>query len=124
MGSAGHSCSLNRLRAEERSSGRTSELFCGRVREGDGYFVPFLHSYGEAGGAPDDRRRDDVRYELLRREQGGRELQCDGRGQKLFEHSFYGSLLGADVRIAENRKDLLATRSAKTRGQDRELKSE
>ena len=81
MGSAGHSRSLNRLRAQERSSGRTSELFRGRVREGDGYFVPFLHSNGEAGGAPDDRRRDDVRHELLRREPGGRELQCDGSGQ-------------------------------------------
>ena len=29
----------------------------------------------------DDRRRDHVRYGLLRREQGGRELQCDGSGQ-------------------------------------------
>ena len=36
---------------KERSSGRTSELFGGRVREGDGYFLPFLHSDGEARGA-------------------------------------------------------------------------
>jgi enoyl-[acyl-carrier protein] reductase I len=28
--------------------------------------VPFLHSYGEAGGARNGRRRDDVRHELSR----------------------------------------------------------
>jgi enoyl-[acyl-carrier protein] reductase I len=34
----------------------------------DGRFVPFLRSHGEARGAADDQRRDDVRDELLRRE--------------------------------------------------------
>ena len=58
-----------------------SELFRGRVCEGDGYFVPFLHPYGEAGGPTDDRRRNDVCHELLRREQGRRKLQCDGSGK-------------------------------------------
>ena len=61
--------------------GGTSELFGRRLRQGDGRFVPFLRSHGEARRAADDRRRDDVRDELLRREPRGAELQCHGPGQ-------------------------------------------
>ena len=66
---------------KERSAGRAAELFRRRVRQGDGYFLPFLHPDGEAGGAADDRWRDDVRDELLRRQPGGAELQRDGSGE-------------------------------------------
>ena len=68
LGQAGHPGALDRLRAQGRPAGRPAELFGGRLRQGDGHLVPFLHPDGEARGAADDRRRIDVRDELLRRQ--------------------------------------------------------
>ena len=65
VGPARHPGAFDRLRAQGRPSGRDSQLFGRRLRQGDGRFVPFLRSNGEARGAADDEWRDDVRDELL-----------------------------------------------------------
>ena len=57
------------------------ELFGRRLCQGDGRFVPFLRSNGQARRAVDDEWRDHVRHELSRREPGGAELQRHGPGE-------------------------------------------
>ena len=55
VGPARHPGPFDRLRAQGRSSGRDSQLFGRRLRQGDGRFVPLLRSNGEARRAADDR---------------------------------------------------------------------
>ena len=62
-------------------AGRPPELLGEGFREGDGCLLPLVRANGGAGGAIDDRRRDDVRHELLRRQSRGGELQRDGAGE-------------------------------------------
>ena len=78
MGPARHSRPFDRLRAEGRSARRASQLLRRRLCQGDGRFLPFLRADGEARGAADDGWRHDVRDELLRRQPGRAQLQCDG----------------------------------------------
>ena len=81
LGANRHPRSFDRLCAKGRSAGRPPELLGRGVCEGDGRLVPFVRSHGEARGAVDDRGRDHVRNELLRRQPSGRELQRHGSGQ-------------------------------------------
>ena len=81
VGPARHPGALDRLCAEGRPAGRAAELLGRGLRQGDGHLLPFLRPHGEAGGAADDRRRHDVRDELLRRQPGGAELQRHGTGE-------------------------------------------
>ena len=62
-------------------AGRAARLLGRGLRQGDGRLLPFLRPHGEAGRAADDRRRHDVRDELLRRQPRGAELQRDGAGE-------------------------------------------
>ena len=59
---------FDRLRAQSRSTRRPPRLLRGGVRQGDGHFMSFVHSHGEARRAAHDRRRRYVRDELRRRE--------------------------------------------------------
>ncbi len=81
VGPARHSRPFDRLRAQGGPAGRPAQLLGRRLRQGDGRFLPFLRPDGEARGAADDRRRDDVRDELLRRQSRRAELQCHGPGE-------------------------------------------
>ena len=56
---------------KEDLQGGLLELFGRGLRQGDGHLLPFLRPHGEAGRAADDRRRHDVRDELLRRQSRG-----------------------------------------------------
>ncbi len=57
------------------------ELLGRRLRARDGRLVPLVHPHGAARRTADDRRRHDVRDELLRREPRRAELQRHGPGQ-------------------------------------------
>ena len=81
MGQARHRAALDRVRAESRPPGRVAQLFGRGVQGGDGRVLPLLRAHGEACRAADEGRRLAVRDELLRRAEGGRELQRDGTGQ-------------------------------------------
>ncbi len=53
----------------------------GRIRKGDGHFMPLVHPDGKARCAAHDRWRDYVRNELLWRQSRRSELQRDGSGE-------------------------------------------
>ena len=53
-------------------------LLARRLSPGDGRVLPLLHPHGAARRAADEGRRRAVHDELLRRREGGRELQPDG----------------------------------------------
>ena len=66
---------LDRVRAERRSPRAAYQLLRRRLQVGDGRLLPLVRTYGAAGGAIDERRRDAVRDELLRCKQGRTQLQ-------------------------------------------------
>ena len=81
LGQARHPGAFDRLRAEGGPARRPARLLGRGLRQGDGRLLPFLRPHGQARRAADDRRRHDVRHELLRRQPGGAELQRHGPGQ-------------------------------------------
>jgi hypothetical protein len=81
MGRARHPRPFDRAGAEERPQGKADRLLHRRLPVGDGRLVPLVRPHGEPRGTVDEERRDAVRDELLRRNQGRAELQHD-RGRE------------------------------------------
>ena len=81
VGRARHPRPLDRLRAQGGPAGRPPQLLGGGLCEGDGRVVPLVRAHGAARRAADEGRRNDVRDELPRRQQGRADLQRDGAGE-------------------------------------------
>ncbi len=66
---------------KEDLQGGLIELLGGGLRQGDGRLLPLVRADGAACGAADAKRRNHVRDELSRRQQGGAHVQRHGSGQ-------------------------------------------